>query len=114
MKQVRYSASLLLILAGVLHLLSFFMAPHDPAVLPMLAFAVVYLSTALLLFLNLKMALLSGIGFPLTGMVAGFFVIGPGHLDTLLVIMFAIDAAVVVCCSFLYFNGKKADSDRTG
>ena len=107
MKPIRYFAALLLILTSVLHILPFFKTPQDPNVLPMLAFGIIYFTVGILLFLNMKISSSLGIIFPLIGIGTGFFVIGFRNWGTMLGIMFAIDAIVVLCCIALFFNTKK-------
>jgi len=72
----------------------------------MLVFGIVYLTIGILLFLNLKIAPVPGIIFPLIGIGAGLFVIGPANLDAMLLFLFAIDAVVVLCCAALILKKK--------
>jgi hypothetical protein len=112
MRNLRYSAALLLLLAGVLHALTFLKVPKDPNALPMLIFGIVYFTTGIMLFLDMKYSDVIGIVFPLTGLGAGVFVIGLNNTDMMLGIMFAIDLLVIICCSFLFY--RKINLNRVG
>jgi hypothetical protein len=107
MKTIRYFAAVLMLVTGVMHILPVFTTPDDPNALPMLGFGIVYFAIGVLLILNIKIAEILGIGIPLVGLAIGFFKIGLKNWDTMLTIMFIIDAVVVVCCIFLLLNRKK-------
>lgn len=98
-----------MLITGVLHILPMFKAEQDPNALPMLAFGVAYLTTGVLLFLNLKFSPILGIVFPLIGLGTGFFVVGLKNWDTMLSSMFIIDAVVIICCVILLLNRNKAN-----
>jgi uncharacterized membrane protein HdeD (DUF308 family) len=103
MSAVRYIAALLLILTGILHALPFFKVPQEPNALPMLAFGIVYLTIGFLLIMNLKVAPVLGIIFPLLGLIAGFLMIGLENFTAMLIFLFAIDVIVIGCCTYLVF-----------
>jgi uncharacterized membrane protein HdeD (DUF308 family) len=107
MKTIRYFAALLLLVTGVMHLLPMFKVPRDPNALPMLAFGIAYFATGVLLILNKKFSQVLGIVFPLIGLGIGFFVVGLKNWNTMLTIMFIIDAVVVICCILLLLNRNK-------
>jgi hypothetical protein len=109
MKTIRYFAALLLLVTGVLHLLPMFTVPRDTNALPMLVFAIAYLATGVLLILNKKISEVLGIVFPLIGLAVGFIVVGLKNWNTMLTIMFIIDAVVVICCIILLLNRKKVN-----
>jgi hypothetical protein len=104
MKTIRYFAALLMLATGIMHLMPMFQVPRDPNALPMLGFSIVYLTTGVLLILNKKISRILGIVFPLIGLAIGFFVVGLKSWDTMLTIMFIIDAVVVICCITLLLN----------
>jgi uncharacterized membrane protein HdeD (DUF308 family) len=108
MKTIRNLAGILMLLTGVMHLLPMFKVPKDPNALPMLIFGIAYLATGVILILNKKFARIMGIAFPLIGLATGFFVVGLKNWDTMLTIMFLIDAVVVICCIVLLMNRNKA------
>lgn len=111
MKTIRYFAALLLVISAVLHLLPVFKDVKDPNALPMLGFGVVYLVTGILLFINSKKyAQILGIIFPLIGLGVGFGVVGLKNWDTMLTILFIIDAIVIISCIVLLLNRNKAGS----
>jgi uncharacterized membrane protein HdeD (DUF308 family) len=105
MKTIRYVASGLLLLTGVLHILPIIKTPSDPNSLPMLAFGIIYFAIGVLLIMKVRFSSLSGIIFPLVGLGIGFFVIGFKNWNGILSFMFIIDAVVIVCCAFL-LRGK--------
>jgi uncharacterized membrane protein HdeD (DUF308 family) len=108
MKTIRYFAAILMLITGVLHVLPMFKAEHDPNALPMLAFGIAYFATGIVLFMNLKFSSILGIVFPLIGLATGFFVVGFKNWDTMLSIMFIIDAVVVICSVILLLNRNKS------
>jgi uncharacterized membrane protein HdeD (DUF308 family) len=107
MKTIRYFAALLMLITGVLHILPMFRAPRDPNALPMLAFGIVYFAIGVLLILNKKYSQVLGIVFPIIGLGVGFFVVGLKNWNTMLSIMFIIDAVVVICCVVMLLNRNK-------
>jgi len=104
MKTIRYFAALLMVITGILHVLPMFKEVKDPNALPMLGFGIVYLAIGVLLFLDKKFSQILGIIFPLIGLGVGFGVVGLKNWDTMLTIMFIIDAVVVICCLILILN----------
>jgi hypothetical protein len=108
MKTIRYFAAFLMLATGVMHILPMFKEPRDNNALPMLGFGIVYLTIGVLLILNKKISSLLGVIFPLIGLAVGFFVVGLKNWDTILTIMFVIDAVVVICCTVLILNRNKA------
>ena len=109
MKTIRYFAALLMLVTGVMHLLPVFKVPRDPNALPMLAFGIAYLSIGVLLILNKEYSRVLGIVFPLIGLAVGFFMIGLKNWDSMLTIMFLIDAVVVICCIALLLDRNKVN-----
>jgi hypothetical protein len=107
MKAIRLFAAILMLATGVMHLLPMFKEPRDPNALPMLAFCLAYLSIGVLLILNKRFSYILGIAIPLIGLAIGFFKIGLKNWDTILTIMFLIDAVVVICCIILLLNRNK-------
>jgi len=107
MKTIRYFAALLMLVTSVFHLLPMFKLPRDPNALPMLAFGIVYFAIGVLLILNKNISQVLGIVFPLIGLAVGFFVVGLKNWDSMLTVMFIIDAVVVICCILLLLNRNK-------
>ena len=107
MKTIRYFAALLMLVTGVMHLLPMFKVPRDPNALPMLGFGIAYFTVGVLLVMNKNISQVLGIVFPIIGLVVGFFVIGLKNWDTILTIMFIIDAVVVICCITMLLNRNK-------
>ena len=107
MKTIRYLAALLMVITGIMHVFPMFKVVKDPNALPMLGFAVIYLAIGILLFMDKKFAQVLGIIFPLIGLGVGFFVVGLENWDTMLTIMFIIDAIVVISCLLLLLNNTK-------
>ncbi|MFT5071766.1 MAG: hypothetical protein ACI8V8_001737 [Chitinophagales bacterium] len=101
MKEIRYLATGLLLLTGVLHfipLITNFSGEHS---LPMAAFGIVYLGVAYLLYKNRAIGKFLGVLMPLVGMGAAVIQIGIPNWDLLLKVMVGIDVVVVVCCILL-------------
>ncbi len=107
MRSIRYIAALLLILTGVLHAQSVFTVQQDAHTLPLLAFGIVYFTIGIMLMRDMKISAALGIIFPLLGIGTGFFVIGLQNWTTMLGILFAIDAIVVLCCIVLFIKKTK-------
>ena len=107
MRSIRYLASLLMILTGVLHALPVFTVQRDIHALHLLAFGIVYFTIGIMLMRNMKISAALGIIFPLLGIGTGFFVIGLPNWTTMLGILFAIDAIVVICCIVLFIKKTK-------
>lgn len=104
MKIIRYFAATLLFITGVLHLFPIFKTPSDPNAVPMLLFAIAYLTIAILLLLRAKIAYWLGIIVPLAGLAIGFFKVGIQNWDGTLTFMFVTDAIVLICCMALLYR----------
>jgi hypothetical protein len=107
MKTIRYLAALLMVITGILHVLPMFNEVKDPNAVPMLGFGIVYFAIGVFLFLDKKFSGMLGIIFPLIGLGVGFGVVGLRNWDTMLTIMFLIDAVVVACCLIMVLNRSK-------
>jgi hypothetical protein len=101
MKQIRYVASGLLMLTGILHFIPLITDFSNPNAIPMAAFGIAYGSIGYFLYRNKAFAKFLGILVPIIGLGAGFLKIGFQNWDTLLKILFAIDGIVIVCCILL-------------
>ena len=107
MKQLRYLAASLMVITGILHVIPIFKGIEDPNALPMLAFGIGYLAIGVLLFLNKQIGKIIGIILPLIGLGIGFVKIGVENWDTMLLVMFLIDAIVVISCIILLLNKNR-------
>ncbi len=107
MKTIRYSAALLMFITGILHVLPMFEEVKDPNAIAMLGFGIVYFAICVLLFMDMKYSQILGIIFLLIGRGVGFVIVGLKNWDTMLTIMFIIDAVVVACCIILFINRNK-------
>ena len=107
MKQLRYLAASLMVITGILHVIPIFKGIEDPNALPMLAFGIGYLAIGVLLFLNEQIGKIIGIILPLIGLGIGFIKIGVENWDTMLSVMFLIDAIVVISCIILLLNKNR-------
>jgi hypothetical protein len=110
MKTVRDVASVSMLVAGVLHLLSVNRSLNDPVDVIMLVFGITYIVTAALLYLNLKYVLILGIVIPFLGLGTGISIIGPEHVSPVMGIMGLMDVIVIACCIFLLLKTKKQQS----
>jgi len=97
----------LLLIIGVLNTLPEFRQDHALHAHPMLVFGFFYFLAGLALVMNYRFGPLLGIIFPLIGLGAAFLVIGVLNWTTMLAILFAIEAIVVVCCFVLFFRGTR-------
>ncbi len=111
MKTIRYLAALLMVITGILHVLPMFKEVKDPNAIPMLVFGIVYFAIGVLLFMDKKFSQILGIVFPLIGLGVGFGVVGLKNWDTMLTIMFIIDAVVVICCLILLLYRNKVKNE---
>lgn len=111
MKTIRYLAALLMVITGILHVLPMFKEVKDPNAMPMLGFGILYLGIGVLLYMDKKFSQILGIIFPLIGLGVGFGVVGLKNWDTMLTIMFIIDAVVVICCLILFINRNKVKNE---
>ena len=107
MKQLRYLAASLMVITGILHVIPIFKGIEDPNALPMLAFGIGFLAIGVLLFLNKQIGKIIGIILPLIGLGIGFAKIGVENWDTMLSVMFLIDAIVVISCIILLLNKNR-------
>lgn len=98
MKGLRYTASILLLGSGVVHIVVASQSIDDPQSLPVLVFGIFYFTIGMLLATNQRLAPLLGVIFPLMGLAAGFIVIGVSHWTIILTILFIVDAVVIGCC----------------
>ncbi len=100
-KHLRYLAATLLCASGIMHLLPVFADPGQSIAVPLFLFAVMYLIIGGMLVNNARMASVLGIVIPLLGILLGFLSIGAQHWDTLMTVMFVINAVVVFLCVLL-------------
>jgi uncharacterized membrane protein HdeD (DUF308 family) len=107
MKTIRYLAAGLLLLTGILHILPIIKTPSDPNSMPMLVFGIVYFAIGVLLIMKIRFDSLLGVIFPLIGLGTGFFVVGIKNWNTMLTLLFIIDAVVVICCLLLLMSKNK-------
>ena len=100
-KHLRFLAATLLYATGIMHLLPVFADPGQSIAVPLFLFAVMYLIIGGMLVNNARMASVLGIVIPLLGILLGFLSIGAQHWDTLMTVMFVINAVVVFLCVLL-------------
>lgn len=110
MKNIRYVAAMLLIISGVLHIVLYFRTPHDPGIMGVLAFGIVYAAIGLLLFMPNRYALYLGLIFPIIGLIAGLVKIGIDNLGSMMILPLMIDIMVIICCGYLLINRTKVKS----
>ena len=107
MKTIRFLAGFLMIITGILHVVSIFKETLDSNTIPTLGFGIIYLAIGIFLLLDKKFSKILGVIFPLIGLGVGFFIVGLRNWNTMLAIMFIIDAIVVVCCFVLLLSRYK-------
>lgn len=106
MKRIRYTASILLLVSGIIHSLVACRSLEDPTALPVLVFGIFYFIIGLFLAFNLQLAPLLGVIFPLIGLAVGFIVIGVSNWTAILTMLFIADAVVIACCIPFLISGK--------
>jgi uncharacterized membrane protein HdeD (DUF308 family) len=111
MKIVRYLAAFLLLLTGLLHVISVIRMPSDKNAVSMLIFGIIYFAVGLLLLFKVKYSSLAGLILPLIGLGSSFIVLGFRNLTPMLTILYAIDAAIIICCFALVL--KRDANPRT-
>ena len=108
MKAIRYIATILLIAAGVGHITLFIQEPMaEVSATAVLVFGIIYFVVAILLFLKLKYSSISGIIFPLIGIIVGLMAFDPAEGPLILKFLGIIDAGVIILCSVLEWNGRR-------
>jgi len=107
MKAIRIIAEFLLILTGVIHLLLFLKGPLDENAQLFLVFGIFYIAIGLLMFFKPGFSAAWGIIFPLIGLVGGIFVIDLKQWSMMIISLLAIDAMIVICCSYLFLKMER-------
>jgi hypothetical protein len=108
MKAIRYIATILLLAAGVGHISLFIQEPMaEVSAAAVLAFGIIYFVVAILLFLKIKYSSISGIIFPLIGIVVGLMAFDPSKGPLLLKFLGIMDVGVIILCSILEWNGRR-------
>ena len=110
MKNIRYVAAMLLIISGALHIVLYFKTPHDPGILGVMAFGIIYAAIGLLLFMPNIYALYLGLIFPIIGITAVLVKIGINNLEYTMILLLLIDIVVIICCAYLLINRTKVKS----
>jgi uncharacterized membrane protein HdeD (DUF308 family) len=110
MKNIRYVAAMLLIISGVLHIVMYFKTPHDPGIMGVLIFGIIYAAIGLLLFMPNIYALYLGLLFPIIGIVTALVKIGIDNLGYLMILLLLIDIVVIICCAYLLINRARVKS----
>ena len=108
MKAIRYIAILLLLTAGVGH---FFLLIEEPMAMvsaaAVLVFGIIYFVVAILLFLKIKYSSISGILFPLIGIIVGLMAFDPAEAPPLMKFLGIIDAGIIILCTILEWNRRR-------
>lgn len=107
MKAIRYIASILLLAAGVGHLVMFIRSPGDPVSAVILAFGILYAVIGMLLFLDMKYAALAGIILPLAGIIVGLIIFDPSQRTPLLGVLGIAEVAIISLCSILEWKRRR-------
>jgi hypothetical protein len=107
MKAIRYLASILLLAAGVVHIILFIRGPRDLVSAVVLAFGIIYFAIGILLFLKIKYSTVSGILFPLIGIIVGLTAFDPAQRTPLLGILGIADVTIVILCTILEWDRRR-------
>jgi uncharacterized membrane protein HdeD (DUF308 family) len=110
MKNIRYVAAMLLVIAGVLHVVLYFKTPNDPGIMGVLAFGIIYAAIGLLLFMPNMYAVYLGLIFPIVGIITALVKIGIHNLGYMMILLLLIDIVVIICCAYLLINRTKVKS----
>ncbi len=109
MKNIRYVAAMLLIISGALHIALYIKTPHDPGIMGVLAFGIIYAAIGLLLLMPNMYAVYLGLIFPIVGIIAVLVKIGLKNLGYMMILLLLIDIVVIICCAYLILNRKKIE-----
>jgi uncharacterized membrane protein HdeD (DUF308 family) len=110
MKNIRYVAAMLLIISGVLHIVLYFKTPHDPGIMGVLAFGIIFAAIGLLLFMPNMYAVYLGLIFPIIGITTALVKVGIKNLGYMMILLLLIDIVVIICCAYLLINRAKEKS----
>jgi hypothetical protein len=110
MKNIRYVAAMLLIISGILHIVLYFKTPHDPGIMGVLAFGIIFAAIGLLLFMPNIYAVYLGLIFPIIGITTALVKIGIENLGYMMILLLLIDIVVIICCAYLLINRVKVKS----
>jgi len=106
-KGVRFLAASLLMLTGIIHLAMAALA-MGLAMMPIAVFGVLYVVTGLGLFAGKRLFNYLGVIIPLVGACVGTYsciAMGP---ETIMLLLIAIDIAVILCCCYLILHKKSS------
>jgi uncharacterized membrane protein HdeD (DUF308 family) len=106
MKTIRPLAGLLLLISGILHIIVYFQATHNPGSIGILGFGVIYCATGLLLFNKKKYPIYLGIFVPLIGMTLSLIKFGIPELISMSALFKLLEIIAVGCCCYLLINNK--------
>lgn len=101
MKNIRYLAAMLLIIDGILHIVMYFKTPHDPNIMGILAFGIIYIAVGILMFMPNIYSVYLGLIFPIIGIIAACVKIGIHNLGYTMILTLLIDIVVIFCCAYL-------------
>jgi len=107
MKKIRLLAASLLLISGVLHLYLAIKDPSDPNFVITLVFGIIYFAIGVLFIMKRKFAIWLGLIVPLIPLALSTFMVDVNNLDAWMVIILAIDLAVVISCLILILTKKK-------
>lgn len=109
MKTIRYTAASLLLLTGLMHAYYMLRAPHEPNSIGLLVFGIVFIVTAIFVYLDNKLALYAGILIPLVGAVLATADIIK-HFSRHMIAFLIIDLLIIICCLYVLLSSKNAHS----
>jgi len=106
MNYIRYGASVLLLVSGVIHVLRGILSAGETDSLALLVFGIFYTTIGLMLVANHRIAPVLGIIFPLIELATGIFVVWIARWTSLLTILFVVDVVVLTGCLILFTSRK--------
>ncbi len=107
MKTIRYTAASLLLLTGLMHASYMLRAPHEPNSVGLLIFGVVYIVTAIFVYMDNKFALYAGILIPLIGGILATADIIK-HFSRHMLAFLIIDILIIICCLYVLLRDQNA------
>lgn len=109
MKTIRYTAASLLLLTGLMHAYYMLRAPHESNSIGLLIFGIVFMVTAIFVYLDSKLALYAGILIPFIGGVLAITDISK-HFSRHMLVFLIIDILIILCLLYVLLRNKNVRS----
>ncbi len=106
-KGIRFLAASLLMLTGIIHLALAVLATGT-AMVPLALFGVLYVIIGIGLFTGRRLFSYLGVIIPLVGACVGAYSCIVMTPETIMLLLIAIDIAVILCCCYLILHKKSS------